>query len=244
MSQTDGPRERGLCLALNTAGELCATAVYDIEKQELLSSCEADIGRGHADLLMEQVAEVLGGAGCDYSQLSKIAVANGPGSFTGLRVGISAARGLALALNIPAVGIGVLEALAFPLLHHGKAVLAVQDARRGEVFAALYAADGSLRATPTAIAPDQLESFCQSVQGQSIYVTGTGGFLAQAAMPNAVLNLVNAQGHIELRVMGQMATGRTAVEAVRPLYLRGADAKPQQAISGIVVDGSLTNNHE
>ena len=71
-----------------------------------------DIGKGHAEILMDVIAEALGAAGIAFAGLGAVAVSVGPGSFTGVRVGVSAARGLALALKIPAVGVSTLEALA------------------------------------------------------------------------------------------------------------------------------------
>ena len=79
---------------------------------------------------------MLGGGASDFSDLDRIAVTPGPGSFTGVRVGIAAARGLALALDIPAIGIGSLDALALPVVRSGNAgtVVAALDAKRHEVF--------------------------------------------------------------------------------------------------------------
>ncbi|TGT75410.1 tRNA (adenosine(37)-N6)-threonylcarbamoyltransferase complex dimerization subunit type 1 TsaB, partial [Mesorhizobium sp. M8A.F.Ca.ET.161.01.1.1] len=91
-----------------------------------------DLGKGHAEHLMAVIAEALTAGAMDYSGLGAIAVSVGPGSFTGLRVGVSTARGLALALKVPAIGVTTLEALAaeaaaeFP----GRPVLAALDAGR------------------------------------------------------------------------------------------------------------------
>ena len=86
---------------------------------------------------MPMIEATLSKAGVAFDDLDRIAVTTGPGSFTGVRVGVAAARGLALALDIPAVGIGSLEALASPLVRTARngTVVAALDAKRGEVFA-------------------------------------------------------------------------------------------------------------
>src|SRR6185436_6170923 len=100
-------------LAIDTAANLCAACVFDGDAGRELGRASRDIGKGHAEVLMDVIGEALAGAGVTYADLGAIAVAVGPGSFTGIRVGVSAARGLALALKIPSVGVNALEALAF-----------------------------------------------------------------------------------------------------------------------------------
>src|SRR5690606_3902535 len=92
-------------------------------------------------------------AGSAYGDLDAIAVSTGPGSFTGVRVGVAAARGLALALKIPAAGVTTLEALAHQAqaMRPGRPAIAAIDAGRGEVYAASFAADGAPLAAPAAI---------------------------------------------------------------------------------------------
>ena len=120
-----------LLLAIDTAFERCSAGLLDMDARRMLARAEPEIGKGHAERLMGVVAEVLTEAGASYADLGRIAVAVGPGSFTGLRVGVAAARGLSLALAVPAVGIGTLDALAAPHIGTGSPILAVLDARRG-----------------------------------------------------------------------------------------------------------------
>ncbi len=93
--------------------------------------------------------------------MAKLAVCIGPGSFTGIRVGVAAARGLEISLGVPSVGISTLEALAEPEWGEGP-VLAVHDAKRGEVYAALFARGGETLREPEALAPDALPAFVAS----------------------------------------------------------------------------------
>src|SRR4051812_18694458 len=121
-----------LVLAIDTAGPDCAVALarFDADRIEILARGAESIGRGHAERLLPIIESVLSQAGCSFHDLDRVAVTVGPGSFTGVRVGIAAARGLALALNIPAVGVGTLDALALPILHAESigTVVAVLDA--------------------------------------------------------------------------------------------------------------------
>lgn len=101
---------------------------------------------------MNEGAEALGG----WADVNRIAVGTGPGTFTGIRIGIATANGLALSAGIELVGVSTLEALSLPMRNGTDSVLAVLDARRGEVFAALYAADGSVEWAPFAAKPEEL----------------------------------------------------------------------------------------
>src|SRR3954464_3523204 len=92
-------------LAIDTALEACSAAVLDTERPQAAVRESHLMARGHAEALMPLVARVMDKAGLDFKQLDRIAVTTGPGSFTGLRVGIAAARGIALAAGRPAIGL-------------------------------------------------------------------------------------------------------------------------------------------
>lgn len=221
------------CLLIDTAAARSAAAVYDMRAMQIVSSVDSLIGKGHAELLLDQVAEALAGAGIAMRDLSRIGVIVGPGSFTGLRVGISAARGLALALDVGTVGIGTLEALAFPWLRQGGPVLAVQDARRGEVFAALYDADGSVMSPPAALTPAAAAALLPQ-DGRLLHIAGSGTELVAPLVAGCFGQLHDYEGLPQMAAIGAIAATRQPGEAVRPLYLRGADAKPQTPVAGIV----------
>src|SRR6266404_2143129 len=106
-----------LLLAIDTAGPDCAVALArsGADGGKILVRTSERIGRGRAERLMPMIESALAEAGADFADLDRVAVTTGPGSFTGVRVGIAAARGLALALDIPAVGVRSLDALAFPI---------------------------------------------------------------------------------------------------------------------------------
>lgn len=224
------------CLLLDTAAARSAAAVYDMQSMQMVSCVDSLIGKGHAELLLDQVAEALAGAGIVMHDLARIGVTVGPGSFTGLRVGISAARGLALALDIEVVGIETLEALAFPWLRQGGPVLAVQDARRGEVFAALYDVDGGVLAPAAALSPAAAAALVPQ-DGRLLHIAGSGTELVAPLVQGGFKQLHDYEGLPQVAAIGAIAATRQPGEPVRPLYLRGADAKPQAPVAGIVRTG-------
>src|SRR5262245_10703152 len=120
-------------LAIDTALAACSAAVFDSEHVTIVASETLSMTRGHAEALMPLIARVVDRAGIDFAALDRIAVTVGPGSFTGLRVGIAAARGIALATGKPAVGLSTLASFAAPLISEddSRQVIAAIDARHG-----------------------------------------------------------------------------------------------------------------
>ena len=105
-----------LILAIDTALDACAAAVLDTDAGKLIAQESQAMKRGHAEALMPLIARVMKASGIAFAALDRIAVTTGPGSFTGLRVGLSAARGIALAAEKPAVGLTTLTAYAAPFV--------------------------------------------------------------------------------------------------------------------------------
>ena len=125
-----------IILAIDTTGKVCSTAVSKDGK--LLSEEYRDVGLTHSASLMPMIETVLGSAGVDISDIDRIAVSNGPGSFTGVRIGVCAAKALAHARGIPICGISTLEAMSHNIAHFDGTVVPMIDARRGEVYAAAF----------------------------------------------------------------------------------------------------------
>lgn len=225
-----------LLLSLDTAGTRCAVAVSELGDGSLLARADPDIGRGHAEVLMGLVADTLAAAGATYADLGRIAVVVGPGSFTGLRVGVAAAKGLALALAIPVVGVASLEALAEPHWHGATSVLAVTDAKRGEVYAALYGPDGEVLQAPAALPPAGLTGFVGAAGEGGLILVGSGSAIAAGELHRA-LRIADASGLSDIAAVARIGRARPSTAPVKPLYLRGADAKPAAA-TGILHAGA------
>lgn len=132
-------------LALDTAASYCAAAVYDAGRDVVLAQVSENIGKGHAEVLMDYVSRALAEAGVTIKDIDRVAVNIGPGSFTGVRIGVSAARGFALALGCPAIGVTAFEALADETLARvpGKPVTILLDAHRGEIYGQTFDANGA-----------------------------------------------------------------------------------------------------
>src|SRR4051812_10809851 len=121
-------------LAIDTAHAAVSVCVMDL-KGTVLGSESHQMARGHSEALMPVIERVLKDAAVDFPDLTRVAVVTGPGSFTGIRIGISAARGIALACGIPVVGISSLPAFAAPLIgaETGVVIAAAIDAKHGQV---------------------------------------------------------------------------------------------------------------
>ena len=165
----------------------------------------------HEETVMPAVDELLSEAGLAPADLSALAVDVGPGSFTGVRIGVCHGNAMALALGLPVVSVNALEALAFPLLGGGVPVAAVIDARNGNGYGALYAPDGTALIPPCAM---EIALFLENLPKDAV-LTGTGFAGADGALPSA--------GNI-----ARIAAQRAGELAASPLYLRPSQAERKQ----------------
>lgn len=197
-------------LAFDTSAAHCAAALL-VDGRIVASSFEP-MEKGQAERLLPLCEDLLGAAGLGWRDLTALAVGTGPGNFTGVRIAVAAARGLALSLGVPAIGVTRLEALA-----HGlpRPLMVVEDARRGEVYVQEFAdAPGEARLTEIAALPQEtgMRDFVGSAASLAAEVT-EGRVLIQP------LPLTHA--------MALIAAGRSGVQPrPAPFYLRGADAAP------------------
>jgi tRNA threonylcarbamoyl adenosine modification protein YeaZ len=218
-------------LAIDTALEACSAAVLDTERGAILAGEQLPMARGHAEALMPLIARVLDRAKTDFSEIDRIAVTTGPGSFTGLRVGISAARGIALASAKPAVGLSTLAAYAAPYIAADDTlpVVAAIDARHGHVYLQVFGPGGR-----TLVAP-RITSIREAVRMASAgapRVVGTGAKLLAAAWPAGERAPTSVDERRAPDVDWVARLGAAAAESAtppKPLYLRAPDAQPQNA---------------
>lgn len=202
-----------IILAIDTCLFACSAAV--VEDGVVRAARVEPMSRGHQERLAPLVAEVMAQAGVAFDRLDRIAVTVGPGSFTGLRVGLAFAKGLSAALGIPAVGVGSLEALAQP--HNGR-VFAVLDAKRGQVYLQAFA-DGVAVSAPDAL-PIETAAARLAELAPDLLV-GTGAALLADMRPSA---RVMAIDHADPAAVAALAAARAPIPP-RPLYLRAPDAK-------------------
>jgi tRNA threonylcarbamoyladenosine biosynthesis protein TsaB len=209
-----------MILGLDTATASTAVALWAPGGPEIERRDDPPLGArpAHAGRLLLLVEEVLAAAAADWHAVERIAVGVGPGSFTGLRLGIATARGLAQARDLPLVGVSSLAALAVG------ADLAVIDARRGEVFAAAPGGFG-----PVALKPEELAERIEP--GWLAVGDGAVRFREPLERAGAVIPADDDPQHrvSALQVCRLGATGEPADrDALLPDYRREPDAKPRQ----------------
>jgi tRNA threonylcarbamoyl adenosine modification protein YeaZ len=218
-------------LAIDTALEACSAAVLDTEQAAVTAHESLPMVRGHAEALIPLIARVLEKAGLDFAALDRIAVTTGPGSFTGLRVGIAAARGIALASGKPAVGLSTLAAYAAPLIAADDTlpVVSVIDARHDHVYLQVFGPGGRTIVAPR-LAP--LREALRVAATGAPRLIGTAASILAAAWPagERAPSLVDPRRAPDIDWVARL--GAAAVEtglAPKPLYLRAPDAQPQDA---------------
>lgn len=215
-------------LAIDTCADRCAACVLDTG-DGTAHEVSREMSKGHAEHLMDVVGECLEAARTGFDGLDRLAVTVGPGSFTGVRVGVAAARGLALALGIPCVGVSTLEALAAAAraAYPGRPVLAANDARREEIYAALYEGDGTESGPPHVTTVSAAAAF---VTADTVLTGSASGQIVDAgAAPHAVATAAPAPPIRFVALLGAQKPGGS--EKPKPLYLRAPDAKPQAGFS-------------
>ena len=219
-------------LALDTSMGACSAAVLrtDGATRGLFARQEA-MTRGHAEALMPMVADAMEEAGLPFTKIDCIAATTGPGSFTGVRIAIAAARGLALVTHAKLFGTDSLTVMAkvaraSGALGSGPFAVAV-DARRGMLYYGLYDEAGKKLDGPLLIAPDEVVSLLPSdlhiaVGSGAILLTEAGGRRGHPLKAKLSELQPSAASLAEIA----LESGAT-VAALRPLYLRPPDAKPQ-----------------
>lgn len=199
-------------LSIDTCLNACSVAVLDGER--VLAAVSEPMVRGHQERLASMVRETMGEAGLAFGDLDRIGVAVGPGSFTGLRVGLAFAKGLGAALGKPVVGVGSLEALAG---ERTGLVVAAVDARRGQVYVQAFQ-DGEPRMEPAALRAEDAAARIGRL-GSPIALVGTGAPLLAETFPSAGLDPdAVPDPAVVARIAARSETPPT------PLYLRAPDA--------------------
>jgi tRNA threonylcarbamoyladenosine biosynthesis protein TsaB len=204
-------------LVIDTSLGACQVGLF--EGARMVAGASEPMERGHQERLAPMAQEVM--AGRPFAQIAKLVVTIGPGSFTGLRVGLAFAKGLRLATGAPLAGVGTLEALAASVESAaGGAAAGVVDARRGLVYMQAFE-NGSPLAAPD-IAP--IPEAARRLGGRGdLTLVGPGAHLLADALPGAK---IDARAAADLAALGRLAETAHPVPDLRPLYLRAPDARP------------------
>jgi len=216
-----------LILAIDTALDACSAGVLDTDTGKLIALESQPMKRGHAEALMPLIARVIKQAGIAFASFDRIAVTTGPGSFTGLRVGLSAARGIALAADKTVVGLTTLAAYAAPVVsdNAGQPVISAIDARHDQVYFQVVSGDGNSLIRPR-VAPIE-EALRASRFGAPHLVGNAAGILADRwptdALPPFRVDAQPAPDIAWVAWLGAAVNPDTA--PARPYYLRAPDAK-------------------
>lgn len=217
-------------LAIDTAAGQCDACIYDTETGTVTGEGHLALVKGHAEHLMGVIAATMAEAGVGYPDLGAIAVTIGPGSFTGVRVGVSAARGFALALAIPAIGVSTLEGLAAEALADfpGVPVLAAIDARRGELYFQRFNPDGVPGDEPSVAAASQI---ADSIGESDVVLTGSGAGILAGSFKRRV-TIAGERASPGVATIARLAANKTPpFLKPKPLYLRAPDAKVQSGFA-------------
>lgn len=217
------PKLTNFVLSIDTAGPACQAVVSD--GLRIISEQSVTMLRGHGEALIPMVEQVLADASITYDELDRIGVTVGPGSFTGMRVGLAAARGFSATLNIPVVGIGSLEALARSdrLDSGAEAVRCVaMDARNGLVYGQRFNADGGAL-EPAAVMADLV--FAASVtNGARLVGPATTIIAALVRSTGKRITLGSTVQVPSTAALAELSAAGDVTQVPKPLYLKPADA--------------------
>ena len=231
-------------LALETSAKSVSAAV--VENGAVLASSYQNTGLTHSRTLMPLVDGMLRAADLKLEQMELIAVAQGPGSFTGLRIGVSAAKGLAWAKELPCCGVSTLLAMAQNLRHMDGTIVCAMDARRNQVYNAVFRAENGQLTRLTedrAISLAELAEELKNTEGAK-FVVGDGAklcytYLTQQGiscrMAPAALVMQNAVG-VGLAAEELAAEGKTvSSQELVPVYLRLSQAERERLAKGLKI---------
>jgi len=219
-------------LAIDTALGACSACILEAGTVEPLARESIPMERGHAEALLPMIDRVASQVEGGFASLDRVAVTVGPGSYTGLRVGIAAARGIGIAADVPVIGVATLSAFLAPLMAGDRRGLftAAIDAKHGQIYVQVVAPGGR-----TIIAPGLmgLRETVRLMGSGPIQLTGSAApLLASEAWTQGIEAVVMdapiAPAIVWVARLAAMADPAQALP--KPLYLRGPDAKPQEGM--------------
>lgn len=216
-------------LAIDTALGACSACIWQSGDAEPLAAETLFMERGHAEALLPLIDRVSAKVDGGFESLDRVAVTVGPGSYTGLRVGISAARGIGLAAGIPVVGVATLSAFLAPLMVKERRGLftAAVDAKHGHIYVQAIAPGGRVIIQPS------LMSYRDAIRvlgSGPLLISGSGSAMlaAEARAQGVDAHITDASEAPEIMWVARLGALADPNQALpKPLYLRDPDAKPQ-----------------
>jgi tRNA threonylcarbamoyladenosine biosynthesis protein TsaB len=226
-----------LLLAFETSAKSAGCALFD--EQKLLAEAYQNTGMTHSQTLMVMAEDLLKQCGLSAVDVTDVAVAAGPGSFTGVRIGVAAAKGFAWGKELPCWGVSTLEAMALGLGIWEGTVCACMDARRSQVYNGLF---GFKNGEISRISPDRaisIADLCEELKtiDGPVYLVGDGAELVSRTLAEKLPGLILPAEHrrhqratgVGLAALRQMAAGETAdANALTPNYLRLSQAERER----------------
>ena len=209
----------------------------------LLAESYQNTGLTHSQTLMTMAQQVLENCGLTAGDVDAVAVAAGPGSFTGVRIGVAAAKGFAWGGELPCYGVSTLEAMALQLGVHRGYVLPVMDARRSQVYNALFRAEAGALTRLTQDRAISLEDLAEEIKKleEAVFLVGDGSILCYNTLAKAVPNLVLPPEHrmhqraagVALAAWAEIRRGAAGdAAALQPNYLRPSQAERERLARG------------
>jgi len=222
-------------LAVDTATKTCSVAITD--NYSLIIELTANHGKTHATVLMGMIQYSLEAAGLSMKEIDGIAVTIGPGSFTGLRIGLSSIKGLSAAVGKPVVGIPTLDALVYPLAFTSKYVCPMIDARKGQVYSAIYKCIDGHCISATSVQSLKPENAIKGISEACIFVgdgsltykdmiEGRMGNQAFFAQPSQ--HIIRASAVAHLSIPRFLNNDTENIKYLVPIYVRKSDAEIQK----------------
>ncbi len=231
-----------MILAIDSSSLVASVALVD--ENTVIAEYTINLKKTHSQTLLPMIDEIFKMTGIDKKSLSAIAVAQGPGSFTGLRIGAATAKGLALALDIPIVGVSTIEMMAYNFNHCNKLICPIMDARRNQVYTGIYeCAEDALKQVEkdAALSIEELIDKIRSI-GKEVIFIGDGIPVFQELIDKELevkhcyaKQHLNRQQSSALAVLGlkKLAEGKAVVsDNFAPVYMRMSQAERERLENG------------
>lgn len=210
-------------LALDTSTALCSVAL--LKNGRIEGELRRTVKTGHAGMLLKLIDSLLDLCACPKDTIDMIAVGRGPGSFTGIRIGIATAKGLATALGCGLKGVCTLDAMAYGALPCATPIMPVLDARKSEIFCARYARDGARQGDYLNIPPERIAEYIDQPtlligNGLELYSEALAATLGPHFLPGP-----QTLWHPQAALIGALALQHPEdFNDLNPLYVRASDA--------------------